>query len=120
MARLPQTQQAIVTLLEKEHLLSAPQIFAKLNKLGIVLNKTTVYRAIDKLLADGTVCRQVFGTSVPTYELRDDHHDHFICERCGRVEKIECNHRISARSASFKVNHHHETLIGSCLPKCKQ
>jgi len=114
MARQPKTQQAILQLLTQEHLLTAPEIVERLAKNQTAVNKTTVYRAVEKLLTAGTLCKILLKDDVPSYELRADHHDHFICERCGRIEKIACQQINLPNLEGKTVDHHHLTLYGVC------
>lgn len=99
----------------KQHILSAKEIQTKLEKQIPDLNKTTVYRALDKLMEEGKVCRQIFGDDRLMYELRDDHHhDHLVCENCSKVEQIPCQTDRKGVMQGFQINHHHTTLFGIC------
>ncbi len=119
MARKPQVSNWILQTLEKHHVLSAIDIIACIQKEQKNVNKTTVYRAIDKLLEDGKICRQVFGNDILMYELRHgDHHDHLVCESCGTVEAIPCQTMKKKNIDGFVVNHHHTTLFGTCKNCC--
>lgn len=114
MSRPATVQPAIISLLEKQHVLSASQIAAHLEKSGQDVNKTTIYRALEKLLESGTVCKQVFGDDLLMYELRHDHHDHLVCETCGTVETTDCITTTPKKIGGFQVNHHHTTIFGQC------
>lgn len=116
MARTPTTEFEITTLLEQHHLLSAVDIMEKLALLKKSVNKTTVYRTLDKLLAKGTICRHSLGSDTLYYELRNDHHDHAVCESCGDVLVIECHDHMRniKTSRDFTPLHHHVTVFGLC------
>ncbi|MEX0896234.1 MAG: transcriptional repressor [Patescibacteria group bacterium] len=115
MARQPKTQQAIIEILQRSHLLTAPQLVETLEKQDAAVNKTTVYRAIEKLLEKGILCKQLIHGDVPSYELRSDHHDHFICEACQSCEKIPCvTITMPELAAQKKVDHHHTAIYGLC------
>ena len=51
----------IKQLLRERHLLTAMDIVSLLEERGLVYNKTSVYRALERMLADGDICRQALG-----------------------------------------------------------
>lgn len=114
LGRKPIIQSRITYLLKEHHLLSAPQILEKMAEDGQKVNKTSVYRALEKLLEAGTVCKQVFMEDILLYELRSAHHDHLVCEECGSVETIPCNTHTEIIKPGFSVSHHHMTVFGHC------
>ncbi|MDQ5951721.1 MAG: Fur family transcriptional regulator, ferric uptake regulator [Patescibacteria group bacterium] len=117
LGRKPIVPSRILDLLTEHHLLSAPQILEKLAEGGKAVNKTTVYRALDKLLAEAAICKQIFAQDTVLYELRSAHHDHLVCENCGKVEAIPCATIPQISKAGFTVSHHHLTVFGAC-DKC--
>lgn len=114
MGRLPLAKQQITTLLTDHHLLSAVEIQDRLIALKAQFNKTTIYRTLDKMLAEGLVCRQTLANDVTKYELRAHHHDHLVCEKCDSVTAIECSLPTQKVIAGFTISHHHMTLFGVC------
>ncbi len=114
MARRPVVQQHILDLLSERHSVTAPDMVSILKQGGKAVNKTSVYRALDQLLESGKICRQNLAGDIPTFELRDHHHDHLVCEVCGRVIVTECLVRIPKTVEGFQVGHHHLTVYGMC------
>ena len=114
MGRTPTAKQNITSLLERNHMLSAVDIQDQLNEAKLQLNKTTIYRTLDKMLEDGEICRHTLGRDVLLYELRSHHHDHLVCEKCGKVTAIECTLPVPKEMHGFTVSHHHVTLFGIC------
>jgi Fe2+ or Zn2+ uptake regulation protein len=114
LGRKPVTQSHIIQLLSDHHLLSAPSILEKMTSQGHAVNKTSVYRALEKLLASGTICKQIFSEDVLLYELRNSHHDHLVCESCGKVEASPCSTEKEIIVHNFTVSHHHLTIFGTC------
>lgn len=106
--------ESIQELLAKKHLLSANQILSNLAEEGKSYNKTSVYRALDSLLADNLVCRHYFSDSEAKYELRDHHHDHLVCNSCGTVSVSECRTNHTQAIDDFVIDHHHTTIFGRC------
>lgn len=111
-------KELIRQLLEKEHLLSAPNLLNLLEKDGNIYNKTSVYRALEQLLDEEVICRHHFSNSEASYELRDHHHAHLVCTKCGEIQTGECEYNEPDTVGSFIVNHHHTTLFGLCQ-KCQ-
>ena len=112
-------EDKLLVLLRVEHLLTAPEIVTKLTSLDQNYNKTSVYRALDRLLENETICQHHVSQKGVCYELRDQHHDHLQCEHCGLVEKISCTHEHPTSIEGFKVTHHHLTYLGLCQD-CQQ
>lgn len=67
--------------------ISASQIIKTLESKNITPNEATVFRILDTLLKDGSI-RKI----ASRYELNNDDHHHFTCDKCGEIEDInECN-----------------------------
>lgn len=78
------------------------------------VNKTTVYRALDKLMEEGQICRLSLGENTPVYELRHHHHDHVVCQNCGKVAMVECATEYLPEVPGFTIDHHQATFFGIC------
>lgn len=81
----------------------------------------TVYRTM-KLLADaGLALEHRFGEESVCYEpAGQDHHDHLICTRCGRIiefedEVVELRQEAVAKELGFRVASHRHEIYGECL-----
>ncbi len=107
-------KQKILILLSKEHLLSAPEMLKILESKGDEYNKTSVYRALDQLMANDVLCKQYLGKSEALYELRDHHHTHLICKECGKIDTTECAYAKPKSMKGFVAEHHHVTVLGVC------
>ena len=86
----------------------------------------TVYRTMKMLVEAGVAHERRFGDSDQTlYELADmdEHHDHVICVRCGRIEEFEDEiierrqHEVAA-ALDWQVTHHRHEIYGIC-PQCR-
>ncbi len=104
----------ITQLLTKQHLLTANQLIQSLQTEGETYNKTSVYRALDKMLAEGKVCKHTFRDNEAVYELRSHHHDHLICQNCGKIETVHCQIDSPPDLHGFIIDHHHLTFFGTC------
>ncbi len=90
-------------------------------KIGV--NKTTVYRQIEKLLADNIIIEVEFGDGKKRYELKSiDHHHHLVCKKCNSLEDIILDESLLlsevSKKSSFQVESHSLEFFGYCS-KCK-
>ena len=114
MPREPKLATQIQQLLAANHLLSVRQIIQFLHSGSINCNKTSVYRALDKMLKDEVICQHYFKDAQALYELREDHHTHLVCKKCDKVSMVECDYKHAPQVEDFRVDHHHLTLMGVC------
>lgn len=84
----------------------------------------TVYRAIATLEMNGFVERvgKSDGGALYTWCETGGHHHHVVCERCGRIGRIECPIGVSAHerpgtAGDFVVTRHEVAFYGIC-PAC--
>jgi len=89
--KLTRARKALLELLIKEHGPFTPeQLFQKVKDQGCDL--ATVYRCITVFIEVGLVRKCVFGDGVDRVEylpITGEHHHHFICKECKRVEALE-------------------------------
>lgn len=114
MARTAILPQKIIKILNKAHLLSAGKIIESLAESGETYNKTSIYRALEKLVADGAICKENFGDSEALYEVRSNHHDHAICTNCDSIITVKCTNHTRKDIPGFHPDHHHTTIYGLC------
>jgi Fe2+ or Zn2+ uptake regulation protein len=60
-------------------------------KVGKIMDRTTLYRALESLLEKKIIKTVDFGDKDDRYELNDEnrHHHHIICQQCKKIEEIE-------------------------------
>jgi len=107
-------RQSILQLLSEHHFLSAYQILELLKTQDIVVNKTSVYRALEILVQQKKVFRQLLNTQSVVYERSDNHHDHLICLHCGKVQNVKCQQTSLNHFAEFSVEFHALNFFGYC------
>ena len=49
---------------------------------------SSVFRAVSQFEREGMLDRIDLGDGRARFEVRDDHHEHIRCERCGRVAEV--------------------------------
>ncbi len=109
-----------VFLRTKAHITSE-ELYNKAKKRDRSIGQATVYRTL-KLLSQAGLAREVdFGDGVVRYEhgYGDEHHDHIICERCGKQievldERIERLQKKLAARHGFTLTGHSMYLYGIC------
>jgi Fe2+ or Zn2+ uptake regulation protein len=118
MSRPDKLSTKILDLLKTNHLLSVPQLQAALEAANQPHNKTSLYRSLEKLETAQAVCSHHFQGTTTYYELRDHHHDHFVCENCHTVEQLECQTHthspVTINGTPRTITHHHSTFYGLC------
>jgi Fur family ferric uptake transcriptional regulator len=93
-----------------------------LDKNGIRVNKTTIYRQIENLLSAEILKEINFSDRSKRYELPDKHghHHHLVCMKCGKVEDVSFDEDIKKQEKMvwkrnrFKVLNHSLEYFGLC------
>lgn len=109
-----QTQMVLGVLSEQSCHLTADEILAHLNGIGMA----TVYRALDTLTAMGMVRRLSLGKKSAVYEYVRGEHMHFVCDVCGSVYDIAADLsgmiREAAKCCGHEVKWGEVTAHGVC------
>lgn len=117
----PQRQLIVDVFLKAGGHLATEEVYDLVKKVDASVGQATVYRTM-KLLCDSGLAKEVhFGDGVARYEQKygSQHHDHLICERCGRNievldENIEHLQEELARRHGFVLTSHRMYLYGIC------
>lgn len=124
-ATLPRLK--ILELLEKDDTrhMSAEDVYKKLLELGEDVGLATVYRVLTQFESAGLVSRHHFEGGHSVFELNQgSHHDHLVCEKCGKVEEFfeetieSCQHKV-AEKLGYKMTDHSLYIYGIC-PACQK
>jgi len=80
---------------------------------------SSVFRAVNQFERDGMLDRIDLGDGRARFEVREDHHEHIRCERCGRVEEVPVCVLDDAAAqvhslTGFKVTSHRVVFGGLC------
>lgn len=82
------------------------------------IDKTTIYRNVDKLLIDWIVLEDFSKSWEKLYSIKEKHHHHFVCDNCNKTENIWCfmNSEIERLENQFwfKVKNHSFVLNWVC------
>lgn len=112
----------ILTILEgsAQRHMSAEDIYKSLLEAGEDIGLATVYRVLTQFETAGLVARHNFEGGHSVFELETgEHHDHIVCNDCGRVEEfmnpvIESQQIEIAREHGFSLAAHSMILYGRC------
>lgn len=103
--------------------MSAEDVYKHLLDVEAEIGLATVYRVLTQFEAAGLVRRHNFEGGSAVFELDDGgHHDHIICQQCGRVEEfmdaqIEARQEAAAAAHGFSVADHSLVIYGNCTRK---
>ena len=103
--------------------ISAEELYAEVKKVNPHVGYATIYRTLRLLKECDLLYERHFEEGQARYEVAGDHHhDHFICERCGRIiefenEGLERLQEAIAKELKAKLTRHKMELYGVC-PEC--
>ncbi len=104
---------------EQRHM-TAEDVFRVLLEERSDIGLATVYRVLTQFEQAGLLVRSNFDGGKAIYELDEgQHHDHFVCTACGKVEEffdpeIEKRQQLIARVKGWVVRDHSMALYGHC------
>lgn len=115
--RVTPARRAVIRILDHARgPLSAAEILGKLKGL---INRTTVYREVWFLKAQGLLKEVSFLEGKSRFELVTDCcHHHLVCEECGGVEEVELNEKVILNQvkklSNFQLQRHSIEFFGLC------
>jgi len=94
------------------------QLIDELLEIDPTLGSVTVYRTV-RLLEDAGLVERTTLAGADHYELAGGHHDHIVCDVCGKVaefhvEAIEQRQRVVAAAHGFRMTDHEHVIRGVC------
>ena len=97
----------------------AHEIYRRVHKKLPRISLATVYRNLHTLVEEGKIRTLLLGDQVARYDPETREHDHFICERCGRVSNVFLKRarRIDLSPLArdgYVVTTHNLTVYGMC------
>ncbi len=117
--------QIIVELLDQTQChCSSQQVYESIKSRLPAVNRSTVYRSLDRLINQGKISVSDIGTGSLVYELVNDGlHHHLVCQQCHHIIEIS-NDEISRlfstieKESRFQIVTNHLILYGIC-PQCQ-
>lgn len=92
MSRKGRVSDAIISLMGsgERHAWTLEELHAALARRGCATDFSSVFRAAEKLAADGVVHKLLLGDGRARLELAEAHHDHLYCTRCHALVPVPC------------------------------
>ena len=103
--------------------MTAEDVYKHLLERGEDIGLATVYRVLTQFVNAGLAEKHHFEGGQAVFELnRGRHHDHIVCQQCGRVEEfvddtIEKCQRQVANKSGFEIMDHSLIIYGRCTRK---
>jgi Fur family ferric uptake transcriptional regulator len=116
----PQRLMILSVLQEADHHLTVDHVVQRLGPMSSALNRSTVYRTLERFRDAGIVSETDLGGGVRVYELLAHHrHHHLICHRCNGMIEMDDDAVESMRSAirvryGFEPQVDHLAIWGVC------
>lgn len=105
---------------ETQRHISVEELYREVKRRNPRIGYATVYRTMKLLTECGLAAERHFRDGEARYESAEKrHHDHLICETCGRIvefeeERIEALQAQTARRLGFRFTGHKMELYGVC------
>lgn len=119
-----QRELILATFLEAKRHITSEDLYQTIREHHSNIGYTTVYRTMKLLVEAGLATERRFDDGVTRYEVEQDHHDHLVCVKCGKIQEFECEMieqsqtEIAARY-EFQVLRHRHELYGHCR-ECRE
>ena len=121
MSRKAQIPAAIVSLMGggERHAWTLEELHAGLAGQGRMTDFSSVFRAAEKLAADGIARKLLLDDGRVRFELAAAHHDHLYCMRCHALVPVPClierdDFAALERATGAAILGHHLVLSGVC------
>ncbi|HKK50225.1 MAG TPA: transcriptional repressor [Myxococcota bacterium] len=114
-----QRELILTTFLEAKGHVTSDDLFQTVREQNPTIGYTTVYRTMKLLSEAGLATERHFDDGITRYELEHEHHDHLVCEKCGKIIEFECEaietaQNEIAREHGFQILRHRHELYGNC------
>jgi Fur family transcriptional regulator, ferric uptake regulator len=121
MARKARVSAAMIALMAQgeRHAWTLEELHTALGRQGHATDFSSVFRAAEKLAAEGLARKVALDDGRTRFELVGAHHDHLYCTRCHELVPVPClieHERFAAveRATGATILDHHVVLRGLC------
>ena len=117
----PQRLMILSVLQDAENHLTADEVYQRLGPMSSALNRSTVYRTLERFRDAGIVSETDLGGGVRVFELLAKHrHHHLICSRCNGMiemddETVEPMREAIRQRYGFEPRVDHLAIWGVCV-----
>ena len=119
--KLTKQREIILDAFHKNDHITAEGLHQQISQTNIHLGLATIYRTLNLLCEIGVSQERHFGDHKTTFDnvLHKKHHDHLICQKCGKIVEFECPdiERLQeevAEKFGFILQSHKLELYGQC------
>lgn len=118
---MTKTQTHIQTFIDNQ---DSPVDFADiqtyLSTLNLDINKTTIYRNLEKLESQARVSKVLLSDQKQFWEksVVSTNHYHLVCEKCKKIECVELESKLKISNKNFVTKKIELNLVGLCS-KCQ-
>lgn len=114
-----QRELILAAFLEAKRHITSEDLYQAVREEHPNIGFTTVYRTMKLLVEAGIATERKFDDGITRYEIEQEHHDHLVCVKCGRIQEFECEviektQSEIAESHGFEVLRHRHELYGHC------
>jgi Fur family transcriptional regulator, peroxide stress response regulator len=125
MARKSRISAAVLALMEtrEHHAWTLEDLHSALAERGASGDFSSIFRAAEKLVAEGTLCKVMLDDGRARFELVAAHHDHLHCTACDQLVPVPCVIKRGAFAAleartGVAISDHQLIFSGLC-PNCR-
>lgn len=111
----------IMYFLSKDKHYTAEELYEEMKKENIKISYSTIYRTLKRLKESGVANELEIGDGFVRFEPSHNytHHDHFICEKCGRIieffdSELEKMQELISKKYKFQIKSHKLEIFGLC------
>lgn len=108
--RITIPRRAIIAALESA---VAPKTVKEIATRTNVKEFSTIYRTLEELVKE-KIASVYTNNGVTYYEIAKHHHDHAVCDECGKIEHIPCSVTKTPSVRGWKVSGHEIIWRGRC------
>ncbi|HZZ98739.1 MAG TPA: transcriptional repressor [Candidatus Saccharimonadia bacterium] len=117
MQHMTPLRQRIVENIKSEHRTTAKELVALLEKDGLSVNKTTVYRAAEYLASIGTLVKLQFVDMDVMYALAAEKNEYLVCTNCHTIDTVKTTGDEMTHLGAFQIKNKQVIYYGLCK-KC--
>jgi Fe2+ or Zn2+ uptake regulation protein len=125
MARKARISAAMLALMKasEHHAWTLEGLRERLAERGVAADFSSIFRAAEKLVAEGAIDKVLLDDGRARFELTGSHHDHLHCTACDELVPVPCVIERAASAAieaeiGVAISEHHIVFTGLC-PQCR-
>ncbi len=93
---------------------TADEVYKAICSKNVDLGIATVYRNLNTFAKQGLINKVTLSNAADRFDYRLDRHEHFLCEKCGKVYDADVTVNIIPTRGDVNYNSYSLTLFGVC------